>query len=148
MFRILLISLIFSCTSAWSQNGITSCSGALAHEITSLEQLLSEGTTSQLNIEINNVLGINPDLAIRKKAIDQAVAVLMVGGVATIIDRTGYIYHLEDVAALKNNTVQILQNDISVVDGWMVRTLKFKKVMFEPALHSQSHTAYRPFAPF
>ncbi len=150
MFRILLISLVFTSTASWAQNGTPSetskCAEALQYEITSLEEVYSQFSKDYLNVQLTNVIGAITDLEVRKKAIGQVVNILMNGGVATLIDRTGYIYHLEDVASVKNNPVQILQNEIKMVDGWPVRTLKFKKVPFDPAVHTQNNHAYRPFS--
>lgn len=148
MIRILLISLVFISNQIWAQNGTPSCTDALKHEITSLEQLYSEFSKDYLNVQLTDVISPITDLEARKKAISQVVHILMNNGVATLVDRTGYVYHIEDVATVKNNAVEILENKITVINGWPVRVLKFKRVEFNPVLHTQDHHAYFPFSRF
>ena len=145
MLRILLISLIFTSIAGFAD----SCDKSLQSEIQSLEEVYALSTNSQTSLNLSMVFNNLTDLEVREKAIEQIVNVLKLGGVATLIDRTGWIYHREDVATLLNSSVTILDSNIQMIHGWPVRTLKFQKQEGPSAFfEKEKHHTKRPFSKF
>lgn len=149
MSRILLILLVFT-----SIQGFTNpCGKALETKadpvhvkVTSLQQLYSLGTNSIDHLEMMLVLNDIKDSELRKNALEQTYSVLKLSGTASLVDRLGYAYHKEDLAAVMNLPTQILSSVMMLEDDGPYRALKFQKVVYDPFVHTGKHTAVRKFS--